>query len=137
MRSKIAQSILDGTPEDVKLFVKWYGDILASISQNLEKKGISQKEFASKLGKAPSEVSKWLNEEHNFTLRSLAKIQAELGEEILVIPQLKPTPTFKSSNKVATFHVYINVADDQIKEKDEKWEHKSVQTSKKPCGNAG
>jgi transcriptional regulator with XRE-family HTH domain len=41
------------------------------------------------MGKKPSEISKWLNGEHNFTLRSLAKLEAELGEPIITVPKWK------------------------------------------------
>ena len=42
------------------------------------------------------EISKWLGGNHNFTLRSLAKLQAELGEEIIQVPgysHLTTSPT--------------------------------------------
>ena len=59
----------------------------------LKAKGFSQKDLADKLEKRPSEVNKWLIGEHNFTLRSLAKLEAELGEPIINVPQRKPIGT--------------------------------------------
>jgi transcriptional regulator with XRE-family HTH domain len=116
MRSKIAQRILNETPEDVKIFVRLYADITIRINQILKEKKISQKDLAESLGKKPSEISKWLNGEHNFTLRSLAKIQAELGEEIVIIPKVQQNQsavhgkasmvvyrTVPSSNKQGSF----------------------------------
>ena len=79
MRSKIFQAVLDQTPKDVKIFVDLYGDLVVRINQLLAEKGIKRRELAEKLEKKPSEISKWLGGEHNFTLRSLAKLSAELG----------------------------------------------------------
>ncbi|HRK54390.1 MAG TPA: helix-turn-helix transcriptional regulator [Cyclobacteriaceae bacterium] len=87
MRSKVAQKILDETPKDVRIFVRKYGDIVVRINQLLREKGFTQKELADKLEKRPSEISKWLGGEHNFTLRSLSKLEAELGEEIIYVPK--------------------------------------------------
>ena len=87
MRSKVAQKILDETPKDVRIFVRKYGDIVVRINQLLREKGFTQKELADKLEKRPSEISKWLGGEHNFSLRSLSKLEAELGEEIIYVPK--------------------------------------------------
>ncbi len=87
MRSKIAQQILDETPEEVNIFVKQYADIVVRVHQLLREKGWTQKDLAIKMEKTPSEISKWLNGDHNFTLRSLAKLQAELGQEIIYVPK--------------------------------------------------
>ncbi len=84
MRSQIAQRILDNTPLEVRIFVKMHGDIVVRVHELMEKKGIPKKQLAE--GMNPSEISKWLNGEHNFTLKSLAKLEAELGEPIIQIP---------------------------------------------------
>lgn len=41
--------------------------ITVKIAKALERKGMTQKELAEKLGKRPSEISKWLTGNHNFT----------------------------------------------------------------------
>jgi transcriptional regulator with XRE-family HTH domain len=87
MRSKIAQRIMSDTPEETKIFVRKYGDIVVRVFQLLKEKRINQKDLAERLDKSPSEISKWLNGDHNFTLRSLAKLEAELGEDIIYIPK--------------------------------------------------
>lgn len=87
MRSKIAQQILNETPEETKIFVKKYGDIVVRIYQVLKEKGITQKQLAEQMGKSQSEISKWLKGEHNFTLRSLCKLEAELGVELIYTPK--------------------------------------------------
>ncbi len=86
MRSEVAQKILDKTSPDVKIFVRLYADIVVRVNELIEEKGITQKELAEKMNKKPSEINRWLKGEHNFTLRSIAKLEAELGEPILVVP---------------------------------------------------
>lgn len=93
MRSKVAQRILAETPEETKIFARLYADIVVRVNQLLKAKGFSQKDLANKLEKRPSEVNKWLIGEHNFTLRSLAKLEAELGEPIINVPQKKSIGT--------------------------------------------
>ncbi|WP_035738298.1 helix-turn-helix domain-containing protein [Flavobacterium subsaxonicum] len=89
MRSKVAQRILAETPEETKVFAKMYADIVVRINQLLKENNLNQKELADKLEKRPSEINKWLTGEHNFTLRSLAKLQVELGEAIVNVPKRK------------------------------------------------
>jgi transcriptional regulator with XRE-family HTH domain len=83
MRSKIAKKIQDETPEEVRIFVRQYTDIVLRINLLLQKKGYTQKDLADKLQKRPSEINKWLQGPHNLTLKTLAKLEAELGEPII------------------------------------------------------
>jgi len=75
------------TPEETKRFVRKYGDIVVRVFQVLKEKGITQKMLADSMGKSPSEISKWLGGGHNFTLRSIARLEAELGEDIIYVPK--------------------------------------------------
>lgn len=86
MRSKVAQRILDRTPKETKAFVGLYSDIVVRVHQLMEKKNLSQNKLAQKMGKKPSELSKWLSGNHNLTLRSIAKLQAELDEPVIEVP---------------------------------------------------
>jgi ribosome-binding protein aMBF1 (putative translation factor) len=90
MRSKVAQRILAETPEETKIFARLYADIVVRVNQLLKAKGFSQKDLADKLEKRPSEINKWLVGQHNFTLSSLAQLEAELGETIINVPHRKP-----------------------------------------------
>ena len=47
-------------------------------------RGITQQELASKMGKLPSEVSKWLSGNHNFTIDTLSDIGYYLDTDFLV-----------------------------------------------------
>ena len=106
MRSEVAKRILAETPEETKIFARWYGDLIILINTILKEKGYSQKTLAEKMDKRPSEINKWLNGDHNFTLRSLAKLQAELGEVLLEVPA-KKLKTEYVENKTEKNHIYI------------------------------
>lgn len=106
MRSKVAERILAKTPEDVRIFVKLYADIVVRVTQLLEEKGYTQKDLALKMDKSPSEISKWLNGNHNFTIRSLAKLSAELGEPIIYTP--KRNTYVEAPEKTTHLTVYKN-----------------------------
>lgn len=90
MRSKVAQRILSETPEETIIFARLYADIVVRINQLLKENKLSQKDLAESMDKRPSEINKWLTGEHNLTLRTLAKLQAELGEPIINVPHRKP-----------------------------------------------
>jgi transcriptional regulator with XRE-family HTH domain len=83
MRSKVADRILSETPEEERIFVRQYTDIVLRINQILTAKGYTQKSLAEKMNKKPSEINKWLKGSHNLTLRTLAKLEAELGEPLI------------------------------------------------------
>ena len=83
MRSKIAKKMQEETPKEVRIFVRQYTDIVIRINELLSAKGYTQKDLADKMKKKPSEINKWLKGTHNLTLRTLAKLEAELGEPII------------------------------------------------------
>jgi transcriptional regulator with XRE-family HTH domain len=87
MRNKIARKILEETPLEKRLFVKKYADIVIRINQLLKTKGWNQQQLSQALDKRPSEISKWVNGDHNFTLKSLSKLEAELGADIIYVPR--------------------------------------------------
>jgi ribosome-binding protein aMBF1 (putative translation factor) len=136
MRSKVAARILARTPEDVKVFVKMNADLIVLINSVIKEKGFNQKMLAEKLDKSPSEIHKWLSGEHNFTLRSIAKLQAELGVNLLEIPTInKPASKFRTYNGKTTFKVYSNVTLEKTKVV--QWTEPSFNPNKKLIVNVG
>ena len=89
MRSKVAKRIQEETPEEERIFVRQYTDIVLRINQILQSKGYTQKDLADRLKKKPSEINKWLKGNHNLTLKTIAKLEAELGESIILISRQK------------------------------------------------
>jgi transcriptional regulator with XRE-family HTH domain len=86
-QSEIFAELLNKTPKETKLFVRISFDIADQILTFLREEGIDQKEFAKRLKKKESEVSRWLSGTHNFTVRTLAKIENVLGREVVLVPK--------------------------------------------------
>ena len=51
----------------------------------LERKQMTQRQLAEKMGKRESEISKWLTGTHNFTLKTIAKLEEILEEDIVLV----------------------------------------------------
>lgn len=60
----------------------------AQIKAALVERGLSKKKFAGLMGKGPSEVTKWLSGEHNFTIALLQRISDVLGTEITGVEEI-------------------------------------------------
>ena len=84
--SEMFQQEIAKVPIDLKLELDLSFAIADKIDAILKKKGMTQKEFAKKMNKTEAEVSRWLSGTHNFTLKTIAKITAVLGESIVTIP---------------------------------------------------
>jgi transcriptional regulator with XRE-family HTH domain len=72
------------SPEDVERFIKKNFDISEQVTYLLEQRGWTQKDLAQAVGKSESEISRWLTGMHNLTLRSIAKMEAALGADIIL-----------------------------------------------------
>lgn len=72
-------------PLDIQKETTYSFAVSDKIHQLLSDQGMTQKELAKKMGKTEAEVSVWLSGQHNFTLRTLAKISAVLGQDIIQI----------------------------------------------------
>lgn len=51
----------------------------------LEEKEITQRDLAKRLGKSETEISRWMQGTHNFTMATVKKIEKALGAPILVV----------------------------------------------------
>ena len=71
-------------PADVKIEVDLSFAIADRIDALIKKKGLTKKEFADSIGKRPSEVTKWLSGQHNFTILTLAMLSAYFDEALIV-----------------------------------------------------
>lgn len=74
--------------DEVKRYVDHSFDIVNRIHDILENQGKTQRDLATLMGKKESEISKWMQGTHNFTLKSLAKIESVLGEKLIVAPKI-------------------------------------------------
>ena len=60
-------------------------DIAKRINDILERKRWSQADLARATGKKTPLVCRWLSGTHNFTIRTIAEIEAALGEELISV----------------------------------------------------
>lgn len=84
--SEMFQQEIAKVPIELKLELDLSFAIADKIDAIIKEKGMTQKEFAKKMNKTEAEVSRWLSGTHNFTLKTIAKITAVLGESIVIIP---------------------------------------------------
>jgi transcriptional regulator with XRE-family HTH domain len=73
------------TPE-MKRQMEMSVKIANRIYEIMEEKGLSQKDFATLLGKTETEVSRWLSGTHNMTMATIAKISEALNADIIRVP---------------------------------------------------
>lgn len=92
----------DKIAPDSVLFISKIGDIADRIQLLLGEKGWTQKDLADALHKNESEVSKWLTGIHNFTIKSIAKMEAVLGGDIINVHTAEALSS-------ATNYVYLKV----------------------------
>lgn len=78
------QCVANVAPEVMKE-VSLNVDIANRIYDLLKEKKMTQREFATLMGKRESEISRWLTGSHGFTTTTLAKIAAVLGEPIVMV----------------------------------------------------
>ena len=78
---------LAAVPKDVATQVNWSFAIADKIDARLKELGITQKEFAKRMGKSEAEVSRWLGGTHNFTLRTLSLISTALGKDLIRVEE--------------------------------------------------
>ena len=83
------------------LFTNYASELAVTIAEERIESGMTQKEFAEKMGKTQAIISKWENGETNFTLKTLIEIAQKLGLELDV--SLKPRHIASASPKVISF----------------------------------
>ena len=72
-------------PSEIDLFVTRSFDIVERIHEILSLKNLDQKDLATLLGKQESEISKWMTGTHNFTIKTIARIEKVLGTSIIKV----------------------------------------------------
>ncbi len=84
--SKYFDFALSQVSDEAKRFVDNNMKIANQIHSILEKQGKTQKDLAELLGKRESQVSKWLSGMHNFTVKTISRIEDVLKEKIITTP---------------------------------------------------
>lgn len=77
------QQMLSNVPQDIITEIDLSFAISTEINNLMQKHGLTKKQFADALGKKPSEITKWLSGQHNFTIRTLAMLSNFFGTPII------------------------------------------------------
>jgi transcriptional regulator with XRE-family HTH domain len=88
-RNKLLEARRKEIPKEIADFVDKSFDIVDRIHEILEAKGLEQKDLARLLEKNESEISKWMTGTHNFTIKTITKIESVLDASILRIEDKK------------------------------------------------
>lgn len=78
--------IVAETPKETKNFIDLSLEIAHQIELMMANKGMLQKDLATAMNKTEAEISKWLSGFHNFTIKTIAKIEAVLNDKVITTP---------------------------------------------------
>lgn len=83
--SRTLEEMLGTIPENIQAEVNLSFEISDRIDALMRQRGLSKKQFADALGRRPSEITKWLSGEHNFTISTLAMLSSFFGQPIITV----------------------------------------------------
>lgn len=96
------QQMIAEVPQDIQTEIDLSFDIANAIQLLMQQRGLTKKQFADALGKKPSEVTKWLSGQHNFTIRTLSTLSTFFGTPLIkVCPKPYTFPEEGTSMMVA------------------------------------
>lgn len=81
----IYNNIVASVPCEIKAEIDLSFKISDRIDHLMREKGLTKKQFADALGKRPSEITKWLSGQHNFTISTLAMLSSFFGQPIISV----------------------------------------------------
>lgn len=81
--AKSLEEMLGQIPANVQKETELSFQISDRIFDLMQNRGLSKKQFADALGRRPSEVTKWLSGQHNFTVATLSMLASFFGEPIV------------------------------------------------------
>jgi len=83
--AKSLEEIVGPIPDVVKMEVDLSFEISDRIDKLMRQRGLTKKQFADALGRRPSEITKWLSGQHNFTIATLAMLSSFFGQPIVSV----------------------------------------------------
>lgn len=84
-KSKVLDKIRKIRNRYIDIFIDNSFDFSDRIQFLMESNNMDQRDLAEKLNKKESEISKWMSGSHNFTLKTLAKIEDVLGDKLYCV----------------------------------------------------
>lgn len=84
IRSRYREMVAQVPPE-IKKEINLSFAISNKIDSLMKERGLSKKQFADQIGKRPSEITRWLSGQHNFTVSTLAMLSTFFGKSIISV----------------------------------------------------
>lgn len=81
--NQLFRSCVDNIPTNLNDKLDMSLRISDNIEEYLKQRGMSQKDLAEKMNKRPSEISKWMQGTHNFTIYTLYDIAKVLDVRVI------------------------------------------------------
>ena len=83
-KTSLRELLSDITPEE-RAEARMSFQISNRLDFLMKEKGLSKKQLADAIGKRPSESTRWLSGEHNFTISTLAMLSSFFGQPIITV----------------------------------------------------
>jgi transcriptional regulator with XRE-family HTH domain len=72
-------------PESIEKETTLSFEISDRIDELMHERGLTKKQLADELGRRPSEITKWLSGQHNFTISTLSMLSSYFGKPIISV----------------------------------------------------
>ena len=79
------REMVSQVPPEIKEEINLSFAISNKIESLMQERGLSKKQFADQLGKRPSEITRWLSGQHNFTVSTLVMLSTFFGKSIISV----------------------------------------------------
>lgn len=86
-RNPYMEKCLKNITPEAKAEIDFSVKVSKRILDIMEERGLTQRDLAGLLGKSETEISRWLCGFHNFTLRTICKIETKLGVKIIEVSE--------------------------------------------------
>lgn len=83
MRNPSFQQMLATVPANIQQEVDLELAISNRIYELMTERGLTKVQFAKALGKRPSEITKWLSGQHNFTVKTISMLSSFFGKPLV------------------------------------------------------
>ncbi|MEZ3550780.1 helix-turn-helix transcriptional regulator [uncultured Duncaniella sp.] len=83
-KTSLRELLSDITPEE-RAEARLSFQISNRLDSLMHERGLSKKQFADAIGKRPSEITRWLSGEHNFTISTLTMLSTFFGQPIVTV----------------------------------------------------
>jgi antitoxin component HigA of HigAB toxin-antitoxin module len=82
---KTLDEMIGPIPDEIEKEVALSFEISDRIDELMRERGLTKKQLADALGRRPSEITKWLSGQHNFTISTLSMLASYFGKPIVSV----------------------------------------------------